>query len=82
MTRRPVLPSQGAVSVAGLLGIVLGALGGGFARVTMIVLITLIAVGVWRAVTLLSDLVDRLVPVDYPDTVTTVPLTRSGGYRR
>jgi hypothetical protein len=82
VTARPVLPTQGAFAVAGLVGIVLGALGGGFARVTMLFLITLIAVGVWRAVTLLRDLVDRMASVDYPDTATTVPLNRSGGVRR
>lgn len=82
MTALPVLPSRGAVAGALLLGIVFGALGGGFALLVLIVNATLITAGVWRGVTLLRDLIDRMEPVDHPDAVTTVPMTRSGGYRR
>lgn len=77
-------PTSGQLAVAAILGLVFGALGGGFAAALELFLTATIAVGVWQAVTLLAVIADRLdgVELDYPGTATTVPMNRSGGYRR
>jgi len=52
-------PTNGQFAVAAFAGIVLGALGGGFARALALTLGCLITLGVWRAVALLTILVDQ-----------------------
>lgn len=56
----------GTVSVAVFAGIVLGAVGGGFAWAALIICATLITAGVWRAVGLLAVIAGALV--DLPHT--------------
>lgn len=71
-------PSREAVTVAALLGIVFGALGGRFALVVLIFLAALVAAGIWRGVALLNTLAEQGELVDHPDTVATVPMRTNG----
>ncbi len=56
-------PTNGQLAVAGFVGIVLGALGGGFARAVALFLGVVMALGIWRIVNLLTILVDRREPL-------------------
>lgn len=54
------IPGRGAIAVAGIVGIVVGAVGGPIVKITGLGLLVLIAFGVWRAVMCLAALVDLL----------------------
>lgn len=63
MNRRPLMldqlaqlerPTNGQFAVAAFTGIVVGALGGGFALMLALFLAIVITLGIWRAVTLLA----------------------------
>lgn len=61
-------PPNDRVAVAVFLGVILGALGGGFALGMLVITTTLAAIGVWRAVLLLAIIADALteLPVSGP----------------